>query len=449
MPWGRRLDGCRGGSTPLQRRAGGRTARGRLATGKARRESKASEVRRRRRRHRIVTRRRARASQPAGVLALAPSRGSGGRPPHTSGGPPGLHKCSSRPGRRPRPRGRIGALPRPTGTSSRARSRASSERRGRSAWSHKAFRGTTPGHAGPPCDDTRQGRQAGGCARAGAHHFGFFVAAGYATVDAGDCGRVLVVRLSLCPVESRSLPLSSPMQVNPFLIASFAVAALVDVLAPLLLAVYLMRRCQGRWRYWLYGLLVFLLSQGVTRVPAMIYFQTRPAVQAALAEPVWSWLFLLFAALTAGLCEEGGRWLAFRFLIRPAERRWRTALMLGAGHGGLESIGIGLLAAAGLVSGMWPSRCRRRRRLAALGRGSRRPASSSPPCRGGSRCWAAGSDWGRWPSRWRWRRWCCKRSRGDGAGGGTPWAPTPWPISAAWPSCAWRRKPGDRRQACC
>ena len=139
------------------------------------------------------------------------------------------------------------------------------------------------------------------------------------------------------------------MQVNPFLIASFAVAALVDVLAPLLLAVYLMRRYQGRWRYWLYGLLVFLLSQGITRVPAMIYFQTRPAVQAALAEPVWFWPFLLFAALTAGLCEEGGRWLAFRFLIRPADRHWRTALMLGAGHGGLESIGIGLLAAAGLI----------------------------------------------------------------------------------------------------
>jgi uncharacterized membrane protein YhfC len=47
--------------------------------------------------------------------------------------------------------------------------------------------------------------------------------------------------------------------------------------------------------------------------------------------------------------EEGGRWLAFRFAIPPAERHWRTALMLGAGHGGLESIGVGLLVLAGLV----------------------------------------------------------------------------------------------------
>jgi uncharacterized membrane protein YhfC len=96
------------------------------------------------------------------------------------------------------------------------------------------------------------------------------------------------------------------MPVNPLLVTSFAVAALVDILAPLLLAVFLARRFGGRWRYWLYGLLVFLLSQGVTRVPAMLYLQTRPAVKAALTEPGWFWPFLVFAALTAGLCEEGG-----------------------------------------------------------------------------------------------------------------------------------------------
>src|SRR6516162_7343665 len=140
------------------------------------------------------------------------------------------------------------------------------------------------------------------------------------------------------------------MPVNPFLVMSFSVAALVDILAPLLLAVFLARHYGGRWRYWLCGVLVFLLSQGITRIPAMVYFQTRPAVQAALAEPVWFWPFLFFAAFTAGLFEEGGRWLAFRFAIPAAERHWRTALMLGAGHGGLESIGIGLLTMGGLVS---------------------------------------------------------------------------------------------------
>jgi uncharacterized membrane protein YhfC len=139
------------------------------------------------------------------------------------------------------------------------------------------------------------------------------------------------------------------MSLNPLLVTSLALAVLVDIGAPLALALFLARRYQGRWRFWLYGVLVFLLSQVLTRVPAMIYFQTRPAVQAALGEPLWFWPFLVFAAFTAGLFEEGGRWLAFRFLIPPAERHWRTALMLGAGHGGLESMCVGLLALATLA----------------------------------------------------------------------------------------------------
>ncbi len=138
------------------------------------------------------------------------------------------------------------------------------------------------------------------------------------------------------------------MPLNPWLVASYAAAGAIDILAPLALAVFLARRLGGRWRYWAIGVLVFLLSQAVTRVPAMIWFQTLPSVQAVLKQPVWSWLFFFFAAFTAGLFEEGGRWLAFRFLVPPGERSWRTALMLGAGHGGLESVllgGLALLAA--------------------------------------------------------------------------------------------------------
>jgi uncharacterized membrane protein YhfC len=140
------------------------------------------------------------------------------------------------------------------------------------------------------------------------------------------------------------------MTLNHLLVLSFAVAALVNLAAPLALAVFLARRYQGRWRYWLYGVLVFLLSQVLTRIPALLFLQTRPPVQAALQEPARFWLFLSFAAFTAGLCEEGGRWLAFRFAVPPADRHWRTALMLGAGHGGLESVGIGLGVLAGLVA---------------------------------------------------------------------------------------------------
>jgi len=137
---------------------------------------------------------------------------------------------------------------------------------------------------------------------------------------------------------------------NGLLILSYAAAAIVDLGAPLLLAVWIARRHRVRWRYWFVGALVFLVFQGITRIPAMLYLQTRPVVREALKAPAFLWLFLLVAALTAGLFEEGGRWLAFRFVVPQDERRRRTALMLGAGHGGLESIGIGLATLAALAA---------------------------------------------------------------------------------------------------
>src|SRR5262245_11270656 len=128
------------------------------------------------------------------------------------------------------------------------------------------------------------------------------------------------------------------MQINPLLVASYAVAVLVEVLAPLALALFLARHFRGGWRFCLLGALTFLVSQILTRIPALSLLQSRPGVQEALGDPVWFWLFLLFLAFTAGLFEEGGRWLAFRWFVPDAERRWRTALMFGAGHGGLESV---------------------------------------------------------------------------------------------------------------
>ena len=137
---------------------------------------------------------------------------------------------------------------------------------------------------------------------------------------------------------------------NVLLAGSLATAVLVDVAAPLVLAIFLARRYRGRWRYWFYGVLVFLVFQVLTRVPAMVFIQAQPGVAEALKRPVYFWLFLLFAAATAGLFEEGGRWLAFRLVVPQEERRWRTALMLGAGHGGLESILVGLVVFGTLVA---------------------------------------------------------------------------------------------------
>jgi uncharacterized membrane protein YhfC len=139
-------------------------------------------------------------------------------------------------------------------------------------------------------------------------------------------------------------------KINWGLVAAFGFAGLIEMALPLVIAVVLARRLKVRWRFFWIGVLTFLFSQGITRVPAMLALQSWPAFQEALKSPVSFWSFLAFAAVTAGLFEETGRWIAFRYAVAPQDRQWRNAVMFGTGHGGLESFGIGCLVLVGLVN---------------------------------------------------------------------------------------------------
>ena len=57
----------------------------------------------------------------------------------------------------------------------------------------------------------------------------------------------------------------------------------------------------------------------------------------------------LLAGLTAGLCEEGGRYLVLRYWAVDA-RRWSQGLAFGVGHGGAEALILALLVLVMLVS---------------------------------------------------------------------------------------------------
>jgi uncharacterized membrane protein YhfC len=120
------------------------------------------------------------------------------------------------------------------------------------------------------------------------------------------------------------------------LVASFAVALLVDVLFPILVALYLRRRFGAAWRFFLYGALIFFVFQMITRVPLV------QVLTGALGVGAWSRegqiLWIAGLSLSAGLFEEVGRLVGYRWLFRPNDRTWENALMYGAGHGGIESI---------------------------------------------------------------------------------------------------------------
>lgn len=64
------------------------------------------------------------------------------------------------------------------------------------------------------------------------------------------------------------------------------------------------------------------------------------------------WLYGLYGGLAAGVFEETGRFLAFRFVLRNRTARI-TSLVYGIGHGGIEAFLVaGLTMASNLILGV-------------------------------------------------------------------------------------------------
>ena len=146
---------------------------------------------------------------------------------------------------------------------------------------------------------------------------------------------------------------SSLLATAPAWVAVTVLALAIEVVAPPVAGWIASRRLGVGWRYFWFGALVFFVSQMVTRLPLVQVGQVLLAdVLQSSSVALWTWLLVL--SFSAGLFEEGGRWLGYRWLFRPEERTWRPAIMYGLGHGGLESMlliaGLGALSLLGLLA---------------------------------------------------------------------------------------------------
>jgi uncharacterized membrane protein YhfC len=127
--------------------------------------------------------------------------------------------------------------------------------------------------------------------------------------------------------------------------------ALLMIALPLLLGVYLYRRQGAEWRVFGIGVITMIAAQ-VFHIPfnnwvlnPMIEQISQPVLT-----PVRLGLVSLLLGLSAGVFEEVARYIAYRFhLIADRERTWSSALMFGAGHGGIESLVLGLLVVYGFI----------------------------------------------------------------------------------------------------
>jgi uncharacterized membrane protein YhfC len=120
------------------------------------------------------------------------------------------------------------------------------------------------------------------------------------------------------------------------------------IIIPLVVAIFIRRKTGAAWRFFFIGAVTFILSQ-VLHIP----FNWMVEQTGVLPSDVSTWSNLLiiatFLGLSAGVFEETARYLTYRYWAKDA-RSWSRGLMLGAGHGGIEAIILGALAAIGFVN---------------------------------------------------------------------------------------------------
>ena len=122
-----------------------------------------------------------------------------------------------------------------------------------------------------------------------------------------------------------------------------AIPFAVYLLGPFLAAWWVARRYSVVWRFFWVGFPAFFISQlGVS-----IFSVGGALLAIGLGLSVSFWAAFL-GAIGAGVCEEGCRYYAFRYLRRKCHQlSWNSGFMYAIGHSGLETIlvGVGMLLA--------------------------------------------------------------------------------------------------------
>ncbi|WP_018132314.1 YhfC family intramembrane metalloprotease [Effusibacillus pohliae] len=130
-----------------------------------------------------------------------------------------------------------------------------------------------------------------------------------------------------------------------FQLACLLAAGLFCIVLPFLSFLVVKRKLPSRWRIFWIGALTFFIFQILLRLPWQIPLAAWMREHAAEGWMlVW---FTLLSGLTAGLFEETGRYLAYRFFVKKPTVG--DGVALGMGHGGIESallVGVSIISAS-------------------------------------------------------------------------------------------------------
>ena len=121
----------------------------------------------------------------------------------------------------------------------------------------------------------------------------------------------------------------------------FALNGLLMIALPLVVATFLARRYRAEWGFFGAGAATFVAAQ-VLHIPFNNFVAGRYLPEVGAGVTVELFLVAAFYGLSAGIFEEVARYVTFR-RWRTDARSWAEGLMVGAGHGGIEALILGLL----------------------------------------------------------------------------------------------------------
>ena len=119
------------------------------------------------------------------------------------------------------------------------------------------------------------------------------------------------------------------------------ISLLICIGIPVLGGIYFAVNGKGYFLTFLTGILSFVVTQMILRIPLLGYLKTN-----------WEWFMILpyshyfiymaITAFSAGVFEETGRVVGLG-VLRKGKTSWMDAVAFGLGHGGIEAVWIGVI----------------------------------------------------------------------------------------------------------
>lgn len=130
------------------------------------------------------------------------------------------------------------------------------------------------------------------------------------------------------------------------LIVAFIVEMIIMIGIPIFLWVFLTKKFNLQMSLVWAGAITFVLSQ-VVHIPLNHALGILKGGRGVALWPLPA--MALIAGLSAGICEEVARYLVLKFWKKEA-RSWKEGITFGAGHGGIESVILGLLVLSTFIN---------------------------------------------------------------------------------------------------